>query len=235
MTPLPPVDGPPLLTVRRLGRIAYYPALQLQRQLATRVQQQPGEAYLLLLEHDPVLTLGRRGRPANILVPPERLALEGISVVETDRGGDVTYHGPGQVVAYPILDMRTIHKSVKTWVRGLEEVMIRTCAAFGVKAFKKNCLIGVWTDAGKIGAIGVHISRHVSTHGLAFNVSPDPAHFAMIHPCGLVGEPVARLTDLVPDGVTVPAAMDVIEQEFRKVFAFQPEPRARAGSEASRN
>ena len=159
------------------------------------------ENTLLLLEHPPVITLGRNARLANVLAPPEFLAQQGVELFDIDRGGDVTFHGPGQLIAYPIFDLRSFDPKVGAveYVRRLEEVLIRTCGDFGVGTQRIKGLTGVWTYAlpdkpeAKIAAIGVHISRSVTTHGFALNVSTDLDSFSLIVPCGITDKPVTSL------------------------------------------
>lgn len=172
------------LEVRRLGRVAYQAGLDLQADLVARRQQGLIPDTLLLLEHDPVFTLGRNAKPENVLFSTEILKARGFLVFETGRGGDVTYHGPGQVVGYPILDL-SHRKDVHRYVRDLEEIMIRTCADYDVAASRIAGLSGAWVGTEKIGAIGVRIARWVTSHGFAFNVTTDLAPFDLIVPCGI--------------------------------------------------
>jgi lipoyl(octanoyl) transferase len=180
------------LEVRRLGLVPYAEALALQRTLVEERKADRVPDLLLLLQHPPVITLGVKddGGRAHIVAPPERLAQLGVDVHEAGRGGDVTYHGPGQVVGYPILDLKPDRCDVHRYVRDLEEVMIRACADRGVQATRVKGLTGVWIGGQKIGAIGVKISRWVTSHGFAFNVSTDLSHFGLIVPCGLVEQGV---------------------------------------------
>src|SRR5215510_2187964 len=173
------------LQVRRLGRVAYAEGLELQARLVA--QRQAGEVpdTLLLLEHDPVFTLGRNARRENVLFPEAELRSRGYEVFETGRGGDVTYHGPGQVVGYPILDLSPDRRDVHRYVRDLEEVMIRTCADYGLAASRVPGLTGAWLDREKVGAIGVRLARWVTSHGFALNVCNDLSPFALIVPCGI--------------------------------------------------
>ena len=159
------------------------------------------ENTLLLLEHPPVITLGRNAKLDNVLAPPEFLAQRGVELFEIDRGGDVTFHGPGQLIAYPIFDLRSFEPKVGAveYVRRLEEVLIRTCGDFGIGTQRIKGLTGVWTYAlpnkpeAKIAAIGVHISRSVTTHGFALNVSTDLDFFSLIVPCGITNKPVTSM------------------------------------------
>ncbi len=218
-SPLPAIPGAPAwLRIRDLGRVSYGVALELQRGLQTSVREarERGEAqgHLLLLEHDPpVITVSRRpGAAANVLADPETLRRAGVERHETDRGGDVTYHGPGQLVAYPIVDLERIGLRIHGWIRLLEDAIVACLADFGVPAGTDPGATGVWVDRSsadadgqggrKIAAIGVRVSRWVTLHGLALNVSPDLNHFRLIVPCGLVGRPVtsiAREQAVAPD------------------------------------
>jgi lipoyl(octanoyl) transferase len=189
------------LTVFDLGRVEYEDGLALQRAFAAaRKEERVGDA-LLLLEHPPVLTLGRGGKAEHILAAPDALARLGVQVHETDRGGDVTYHGPGQVVGYPIVNLAPDRRDVRRYVRDVEEAMIATAGDLGVAASRIEGWIGAWIgekgrDARKVGAVGVHISRWVTTHGFALNVNTDLSHFALIVPCG-IGE--AGVTSLAKE------------------------------------
>ncbi|MGC8793667.1 MAG: lipoyl(octanoyl) transferase LipB [Bryobacteraceae bacterium] len=180
---------------RNLGRIRYAEALQLQRELVERRKQGLIFDQFLLLEHPHVITLGRNGRPEHLLASPEVLARAGIEFFHTDRGGDITYHGPGQVVGYPIMDLRDWRKDVVAYVRGLEQVIIETLASFGLRGERESGRTGVWIQGRKIAAIGVHVSRWVTSHGFAFNVSTDLSYFRYIVPCGLTA-PVTSMAEL---------------------------------------
>jgi lipoyl(octanoyl) transferase len=175
------------LDVRRLGVVGYEDGLALQRSLVEdRKADRIGDV-LLLLQHPAVITLGVKGDGGrtNIVASEARLAELGIAVHETGRGGDVTYHGPGQIVGYPILDLRPDRCDVHRYVRDVEEVMIRACADYGVTADRIKGLTGAWVGAEKIGAIGVRISRWITSHGFAFNVTTDLGYFDLIVPCGI--------------------------------------------------
>jgi len=181
--------------VRELGRIGYGQALALQQELVAARKAGVGEDHLLLLEHPHVITLGRNGHLENLLASEQILERAGISFYPTDRGGDVTYHGPGQLVGYPILDLREWQRDVGAYVRAVEQVLIDTLADFGIEAGREPKLTGVWVDGRKIAAIGVHLSRWVTSHGFALNVSTDLSYFQFIVPCGLT-KPVTSMQQL---------------------------------------
>jgi lipoyl(octanoyl) transferase len=181
--------------LRELGRTDYSTALELQRQLIAQRQQGLIPDQLLLLEHPHVITLGRNGHASNLLASAEVLARAGIAFYPTDRGGDVTYHGPGQLVGYPIVDLREWKRDVGAYVRAVEQSIIDTLADYGISAGRIPKLTGVWVDDRKIAAIGVHISRWVTSHGFALNVSTDLSYFQYIVPCGLT-KPVTSMTAL---------------------------------------
>jgi lipoyl(octanoyl) transferase len=181
--------------LRELGRTDYGQALELQRQLIAERQQGLIPDQLLLLEHPHVITLGRNGKAANLLASAEVLSRAGIAFYPTDRGGDVTYHGPGQLVGYPIIDLREWQRDVGAYVRAVEQAIIDTLADYGISAGRIPKLTGVWVDDRKIAAIGVHISRWVTSHGFALNVSTDLSYFQYIVPCGLT-KPVTSMAAL---------------------------------------
>ena len=208
------------LEVRRLGRVSYPEALALQRRLADERKADRISDQLLLVEHPPVITLGVKGDGgrAHILASPLRLEELGIAVHEAGRGGDVTYHGPGQIVAYPILDLRPDRCDVHRYVRDIEEVMIRLCGDYGVAAGRIPGLTGVWVRGEKIGAIGVRISRWVTSHGLAFNVSTDLDHFSLVVPCGITDRGVTSLERVVGHALVVGDVEDRLVTHFCDVF-----------------
>lgn len=197
-----------------------YPvALQLQEELhALRLADAIPDT-VLFLEHTPVITLGRRGRKEFLLSSGEALARRGIEVVVASRGGDVTYHGPGQLVMYPILKFGTGEADAHGYLANLERIAIETAQAFGARAFRRDGMSGAWIDAGKIAAIGFHIKRWVTMHGLSFNVDCDLTGFSHIVGCGLVGESVANLIQ-VPEAraVTTPEVRQVMVRVFQKVM-----------------
>jgi lipoyl(octanoyl) transferase len=181
--------------LRQLGRVDYASALELQQQLAADRKQGLVPDQLLLLEHPHVITLGRNGNLENLLAGDDILARAGIGFYATDRGGDVTYHGPGQLVGYPILDLRDWQRDVGAYVRAVEETIIATLAEYGIAAGRIPKLTGVWVGGSKIAAIGVHLSRWVTSHGFALNVSTDLSYFQYIVPCGLT-RPVTSMAAL---------------------------------------
>ena len=208
------------LEVRRLGLIAYDEALALQRDLVEQRRANEIPDLLLLLEHPPVITLGVRSEiaRANVVASSERLAELGVVVHETGRGGDVTYHGPGQIVGYPILDLKPDRCDVHKYVRDLEEVMIRVCAAYGINASRIPGLTGTWVGAEKIGAIGIRISRWITSHGFAFNVRTDLDHFKLIVPCGITDRGVTSLERATGRSIAMPEVEDEIVRSFTAVF-----------------
>src|SRR5205807_1985105 len=198
------------LHVRRLGLVEYADGLAMQKLLVEARARDEVPDTLLLLEHPRVITLGRGAKAHNILWTAEQLAQKGYEVHETDRGGDVTYHGPGQLVGYPILDLKPDRKDVRKYVASVEEVLIRTAADFGVRAERVPGRIGIWTAAGKVGAIGVHLSRWLTSHGFAFNVTTDLDDFAAIVPCGISDAGVTSLQMLL--GERAPSFAQVEER-----------------------
>ena len=184
------------LNVRELGRVAYGEAFELQRQLVEQRKQGVIPDQLLLVEHPHVITMGRNGHMDNVLAGGEVLRRAGIEFHHTDRGGDVTYHGPGQIVGYPILDLREWKRDVVEYVRSIEQALIDMLGEFGIAAGRSEGNTGVWVEGqGKVAAIGVHISRWVTSHGFALNLSTDLSYFQYIVPCGLT-KPVTSMQEL---------------------------------------
>ncbi len=178
--------------VHDAGRLPFRAALDLQRSLHQAVVAGSAPDTLILVEHDPVVTLGRRGDRAGIL-SPAALAAAGIEIVPTQRGGNVTYHGPGQLVAYPIVNLRRLDADLLGYVTGLEGAVLRVLSAYGIRAQRDGARHGVFTDKGKIASVGVHVSRWVTMHGLALNVDPDMAHWRLIAPCGDADVPATSI------------------------------------------
>ena len=254
-----------MISVLQLGTIDYATALRLQQQLvALRKENKIGDV-LLLLEHKPVITLGRNAKAANVIASPELLAQRGVELYECDRGGDVTFHGPGQLVGYPIFDLRgyasgadapsTLRKTLGAvdFVRRLEEVLIRTCADFTIETKRIPGLTGVWTSPNpmssraaendsknrslqsrdllfpgtaanaesKLAAIGIHISRSVTSHGFALNVNPDLTYFNLIIPCGITAKPVTSMQKELSKKLDMTAVAESISRNFSKAFSTQ--------------
>ena len=211
-----------LLQARQLGSMPYAEAWELQKALAEQRKQGLISDQLLLVEHPHVLTLGRNGHAENLLVSRDRLRALGIEFFEIDRGGDITYHGPGQVVGYPIVDLREWKRDVVAFVRSLEEVVLRTLRRYGIEGERDPGATGVWVDGAKICAIGVHISRWVTTHGFALNWKTDLRYFDYIVPCGLT-RPVTSMERL---GVAVERGEleRTIVEEFAGVYEYEPAP-----------
>lgn len=216
----------------QLGIINYATGLGLQQKLVDLHKQQRIDDVLLLLEHTPVITLGRNAKTSNVLASPEQLSARGVEVFECDRGGDVTFHGPGQLVGYPIFDLHGLASSdpnrkslgAVEFVRKLEEVLIRTCAAFGLATERVAGLTGVWTKQAtpaKIAAIGVHISRGVTSHGFALNVNSDLDYFNLIIPCGIVAKPVTSIQKELGREVALNEVAHMVSHNFGEVFGAE--------------
>lgn len=214
------------IDVRRLGRVPYASGLALQRELVDECRAGRVGDTLLLLEHPHVVTLGVRanGGRSHILATPDALNERRVEVHETGRGGDVTYHGPGQLVGYPILNLQPDRADVHRYVRDLEEVLIRTAADFGVQAARVEGLTGVWVGNEKLAAIGVRISRWITSHGFALNVTTDLDYFSLIVPCGIADRGVTSLARLLGRSVELAEAEDRVVTNFCHVFGGQPTP-----------
>ena len=208
-----------VLEVRRLGRIGYAEALAMQESLEKEVIAERARDYLLLLEHPHVFTIGRRAKENGVLAGPDILKSLGAEVFEINRGGKVTYHGLGQLVGYPIINLSSYREDVHLYVRNLEEVLIRTLADFGIESFRIEGLTGVHTPEGKVAAIGVHLKRWVTTHGFALNVNTDLSYFNWIIACE--GEPVTSIERLLGHEVPLAEVEDAIIRNFREVFEFE--------------
>jgi lipoyl(octanoyl) transferase len=205
-----------LLEVSRLGRVAYSRALELQKVLEGEVIARRERDHLLLLEHPHTFTIGRRAKETGVLATAEILKNIGVEVHETNRGGKVTYHGLGQIVGYPIVNLSPDREDVHKYVRDLEEVLIRTMADFGIEAFRIEDLTGVHTTDGKVAAIGVHIKRWVTTHGFALNVNTDLSYYNWIIACE--GEPVTSMDKLLGREVAMAEVEDRLIANFADVF-----------------
>lgn len=206
-----------LLQVRRLGRFSYSDGLNLQKELETEVIAERKNDYLLLLEHPHTFTLGRRAKDEGVLATAEILKAIGAEVFETNRGGKVTYHGIGQIVGYPIVNLSPDREDVHRYVRDIEEVLIRTMNDYDIEAFRIEGLTGVHTRDGKVAAIGVHIKRWVTTHGFALNVNTDLSYFNWIIACE--GEPVTSLEKLLGREIPLAEVEEKIIKNFTEVFS----------------
>ena len=206
------------LLVQKLGRIDYAAALTVQKETERLVKSGEQSDTLLLLEHPHTLTIGRRGEASAVLLNETELEARGVSLFETNRGGKVTYHGLGQIVGYPIVNLSPDREDVHRYVRDLEEVILRTVSDFGIETFRIEGLTGVHTSRGKVAAIGVHIARWVTTHGFALNVNTDLSYFDLIIACE--GEPVTSMDELVDDRLELSAVEDRLIVNFAEVFSM---------------
>lgn len=207
------------LAVRRLGLVPYADGLELQRRLVEERKADRIPDTLLLLQHPHVLTIGvKKDGRSHILASPDRLTSLGVDVFETGRGGDVTYHGPGQLVGYPIVDLNPDRRDVHRYVRDLEEVMIRVCADYGLEAGRVQGFSGAWIGDEKIGAIGVRISRWITSHGFAFNVTTDVDFFNLIVPCGIADKGVTSLESKLGRAPQMRDVEDRFVSHFEAVF-----------------
>jgi lipoyl(octanoyl) transferase len=209
-----------LCQVEQLGRVDYAVARDLQKEKV--VQRKAGAVpdTLLLLEHPHVYTLGRNARRENLLVSEEDLAARGARVFQTDRGGDVTYHGPGQLVGYPILDLTQHRRDISWYMRSLEEVFLHTARDFGIEAVRLPGAAGVWVGNDKLAAMGVHLSRWVTSHGFALNVNTDLRYFEWIVPCGLRDKGVTSLAKLLGRPLEMEAVTERVVEHFGAVFGL---------------
>ena len=206
--------------VRRLGRVDYQTALDLQKVLVEQRKRGEIPDQLLLLEHPDVITLGVKTRNdlSHVLETPESLAAKGVGLFEAGRGGDVTYHGPGQLVGYPIVDLKPDRCDVHRYVRDLEEVLIQAVARFGIGAGRLGGLTGIWVGQEKLAAIGVRISRWVTSHGFALNVSTDLSRFGLIVPCGITDKGVTSMERLLGRAVPMAEVEAVVAERFQAEF-----------------
>ncbi|MEN6479450.1 MAG: lipoyl(octanoyl) transferase LipB [Anaerolineales bacterium] len=209
-----------------LGRMAYEPVWALQHRLVERRIAGEGPDTLLYVEHDPVITLGRRADPVNILASPETLHAQGIHVLRIERGGDVTYHGPGQLVGYPIVHLPSLGLGASDWMHALEDALALALADLGIATHRREGVIGVWVGDNKIAALGVRIRRGVTFHGFALNVAPNMAHWSLIVPCGIRD---GGVTSIAAELGIAPAMADVqqlVSQHFAEVLHVALEPHA---------
>lgn len=207
-----------------LGRRDYGEVYALQKALVQKRYAGEVPDLLLLVEHDPVITIGRGGKSEHVLVPQEILARQGIKVYPVDRGGDVTYHGPGQLVGYPILDLRDQGRDLYRLLRKYEEALIDVLRLFGLEARREPNYTGVWVGQAKVAAIGVGVKRWISFHGFALNVDPVLEHFSFIVPCGLRGAAVTSMRRLLGRPITCREVLPVLIQCFSRVFSLNLVP-----------
>ena len=219
-----------MLVIRDLNVIAYDEALALQRQTVKRLQAGEGGEVLYLLEHPHVITLGRNAATGSLLANTDVLRSKDVTVVETDRGGDITYHGPGQLVGYPILALEEGRRDIRRYVTDLEEVLLQTLAEFGIEGRRDPVHRGVWVDNRKIASVGIRISRWVASHGFALNVNTDLTYFSLIHPCGIVGCPMTSIAQERGSAIDMQIVKGVFADRFAAVFGREvaSEPAARS-------
>lgn len=222
----------PVCIVERPGLVDYDEALGMQREAADACRSD-GLARLLLLEHPHTYTLGARGDTGHLLIDEDRLDLLGATVKRTDRGGDITYHGPGQLVGYPIVDLRRWHEGPRWYVHSLEQVLIGTLAEFGVSGRREQGRPGVWAGDSKIAAIGVRVSRGITSHGFALNVDPDLSYFSHIVPCGLPDIVVTSMARELGQAPEMPAVMEAVVDAFGRVFDVAMQEPDREATERS--
>jgi len=214
------VPTPSPCQIIRLGTVEYHRAWELQLELAAKVHDGAQPNTLLLLEHSPVYTKGRLSKPEHILLSDEELRQKGIGVYEADRGGQVTFHGPGQLVAYPVVDLREWGGPVK-YVRTLERIIVDSLADFKITAETIDGITGVWVDGAKIAAIGVKISRGVAYHGFAINVTTDLSYYSHIVPCGIADRPVTSMAEVLGEDVDMGMAQYSLAYQFGKGMGFR--------------
>lgn len=208
----------PIETIRLTGVTPYLDALRLQEERHDQVARGTAPDTLFLLEHAPTITLGRKAHREHLLRTPEQYRAFGIEVLEVNRGGDVTYHGPGQLVAYPILDLHRWKTSFRWYLRALEEVLIHQLSAYGLDAGRLDGYTGVWVGGAKVAAIGVAVHHWITLHGISLNLNPDMTHFGTIIPCGIADKPVTSLARLMEAAPTMARVAADFEQEFRRYF-----------------
>ena len=204
-----------------MGLVEYGEAFRLQRTVAQARDAGDMSDALILLEHPPVITLGRRANRANVVAAEELLRKEGVAVYQSTRGGDVTYHGPGQIVGYPILKLRELRLGAAAYVHGLEAMLIDLLSGFGLEARRDPKYIGVWVGEEKVAAIGVAISAGITMHGFALNVEPNLSHFRLINPCGITDKGVTSMARLLGRSVTVEEVRPRLVESFARTFGME--------------
>lgn len=215
----------PIETMRLGSGIPYAEALALQRARRSAVESDELPEAVFLLEHSPVITLGRNAHASNVLLPRDLLAQRGIEIAETDRGGDVTYHGPGQLVAYPIMHIERRGLSITGYLRLLEQAVIDTLAAFDIMGERLAGYPGVWVNGAKVAAIGIGVHHGVTFHGTAINVAPDMTHWQLIVPCGIADKPVTSLKNLLGTAPSIEEVGDAFVHAFTAALSSKPVPR----------
>jgi lipoate-protein ligase B len=210
-----------MTVIWELGRIDYAKALELQRQFHSQRLLEEIPDVLLLLEHPPTITIGKSGTVDNVLVAKEQLEKEGVSLFFIDRGGDATYHGPGQIVGYPIMDLRARGKDIHKFVHDIEEVLIRTVEDFGIEAERDETHPGVWVDNQELAAIGLAVRRWVSMHGFAINVNTKLEHFALINPCGFTDRQATSMATILGENLPLKAVKERLMVRFSEIFDNQ--------------
>jgi lipoate-protein ligase B len=218
-----PEDAAPVVQVKNLGQVAYRAALELQTELVASRRGETIPDQLLLLEHPHVLTLGSSSRGEHVLLSKQQLKERGLEVFEAGRGGDVTYHGPGQLVGYPILQLEPGRRDLHRYLRDLEDVLIRSVGSFGIPAWREEGLTGIWTSSGKLAAIGIRVSSGwITSHGFALNVDPDLSFYSSIVPCGIPDRPVASMAGILGRPVSIQDVTPTLIQAFGEVFSRTP-------------
>jgi lipoate-protein ligase B len=216
------VDAKKLLRID-LGLTEYRQVWEIQKKLVRRRIQSQIPDCLLITEHQPVITMGRGTDPRNLLVSPDVLSDKGIDLCEIERGGDITFHGPGQAVLYPIIDLQHREKDVHKYLRDLERFTVEALGALGLAATVKDGLTGIWVEDYKVGAIGVAVSRWVTYHGIALNVDTDLEYFTLINPCGITDYPVGTISQFLDKKITLGYVNDLLSQHFARVFEYDVE------------
>jgi lipoyl(octanoyl) transferase len=204
--------------VHNLGVTPYLKALGLQRRAVRRLQEHRGAEALYLLEHPHVITLGRNADAESLIAPADLLEQRGVEIIETDRGGDVTYHGPGQLVGYPVIKLETGRRDIRRYVHDIEEVLVRTLASFSIASERHPVHRGVWVDGRKIASVGIRISRWVTSHGFALNAHTDLSYFSLIRPCGIAGCIMTSMSRELGEEVPMTAVQTEFIRHFAEVF-----------------
>jgi len=212
-----------LCVAYQLGLIGYSEAYQVQRKLLSCRWDREIADTLLLLEHPPTITIGKSGKLENVLVSPAQLVEQGISLFFTDRGGDVTYHGPGQLVIYPIIDLRERGKDIHKYVHDLEEVILRTVSSFSIDAVRDESHAGVWVNDEGLATIGIRVRKWITMHGFTINVKPKLEHFSFINPCGFCNRKVTSISKLLAEDVPMEAVIRRLIAHFSEVFGTRIE------------